>query len=102
MSTQNQIASQKMRAASQEMKRMSCPARCLMVIASKSPLFHSDQAAFFAAATQPGATLGDVLISDAKADRELRVDLNRTFGTKFSPGSFSSSTEIAFILIKCC
>lgn len=91
-----------MKQSIQNLENISCEEKCLLVIASNSPLFREDADAFYKAVLTSGSTLGSVKISSSKADRQVRVMINTATGSRHSPGSFSASTGIRFILTSSC
>lgn len=96
------MMSAQVRSATVAMQSMSCEAQCLVIIGSISPLYKSDKEKFFKEVTKANAQLRNVLISTPTADQELRHKINRTVGSEHSPGSFSATTTISFILEHSC
>ena len=90
------------RAAIAAIRNMSCEERCLWIIAKNSPLFRRDPNGFYNEVVKNGAELGDVEISNSKADRQVRREINSAVGSKHPPGSFMASTDIDDILIDSC
>lgn len=94
--------SKQMKTAIKEVKEMSCSAQCLTIIAANSAIFESNPDKFWIEVGKVNARLRDVLISSSAADRKVRVQINRSVGSSHSPGSFSNSTRIRWIILNSC
>lgn len=84
-------------------ENIECERLCIIIIYRISRLSKSD----FEQRLKTGVTLGDLTISDARADGDLRVTINRLIRSPsdrppFPRGTFSAGAKVADVVRQSC